>query len=67
MLPTLKALADGSEAPVRDIRERVAAFEGLASEEVREMLPSGRQMVNDMGHAELPETRTTSARKPEVV
>lgn len=62
MLPTLKALANGSEASVKDIRECVAASEGHAPEDVREVLPSGRQTVlvnrvswaiNDMGHAGL--------------
>ena len=45
MLPTLKALADGSEAPVKDIDARVRDSENLTSKEVEEMQPSGRQTV----------------------
>jgi len=45
MLPTLKALADGSETPVKAIRARVAASEKLTPEDVQEMLSSGRQPV----------------------
>ena len=44
MLPALKAFADG-EAPLSDVRERIAAAEGISSEDLREMLPSGRQAV----------------------
>ena len=53
MLPTLKALADGSEAPVKDIRARVATSENLTPEDVQEMLPNGRQavFVNRIGWA----------------
>ncbi len=42
MLPALTALADGDATPITDIRERVAASEGLTTEDVREMLPGGR-------------------------
>ncbi len=45
MLPALMALADGSPTPIAEIRERVAASERLTPENVREMLPSGRQPV----------------------
>ena len=45
MLPGLTALADGSPTPIAEVRDRVAASEGLTSEDVREMLPSGRQPV----------------------
>ncbi len=45
MLPGLMALADGSPTPIAEVRDRVAASEGLTSEDVREMLPSGRQPV----------------------
>ena len=45
MLPALMALAEGTPTRVADIRGRVAASEGLTSEDVREMLPSGRQPV----------------------
>ncbi len=43
MLPALRAFAAGVETPLSAIRERVAAAEGLSAEEVRELLPSGRQ------------------------
>ena len=42
MIPVLKAFADG-EAPLSEVRERTAAAERLSSEDLREMLPSGRQ------------------------
>ena len=45
MLPALMALAEDTPTRVADIRGRVAASEGLTSEDVREMLPSGRQPV----------------------
>ena len=43
MLPVLRALADGKDTPVRDVRERVASAEGLTDEDLQEMLPSGQQ------------------------
>ena len=43
MLPALRAFAAGAETPLSAIRERVAAAEGLSAEDVRELLPSGRQ------------------------
>ncbi len=45
MLPVLRALADGKDAPVGKVRERVAAAERLTDKDLREMLPSGRQPV----------------------
>ena len=45
MLPALKALSDGNEASVSNIRERVAMTEGLSPEDLRELLPSGRQSI----------------------
>lgn len=45
MLPTLKALADGAEISLGEIRERVAVSEKLTDQEVSEKLPSGRQTV----------------------
>ena len=53
MLPVLKAFAGGSPTPVSEVRDRVATSEGLAPEDVREMLPSGRQtiLVNRVGWA----------------
>ncbi len=45
MLPALKAFAGGGEPTLTQVRERVAAAEGLSADDVREMLPSGRQAV----------------------
>jgi len=45
MLPTLQALSDGADTPIRVVRERVAHAEGLTQDELRELLPSGRQPV----------------------
>ena len=45
MLPTLNALADGMEAPLGEIRKRIAVSEKLTVEEVSQVLPSGRQTV----------------------
>ena len=45
MLPALKAFAGGGDLPVSEVRERIAAAEGLSADDVREMLPSGRQAV----------------------
>ncbi len=43
MLPALKALSDGAETSLAEIRARTAVTEGLTPEDLREMLPSGRQ------------------------
>ena len=43
MLPVLRALADGNDTPVGDVRKRVASAEGLTDNDLQEMLPSGRQ------------------------
>ena len=45
MLPVLKALSGGAEMPISKVRVHVAAAEGLTSEDMRELLPSGRQQV----------------------
>jgi len=45
MLPALKAFAGGGEPTLGQVREQVAAAEGLSADDVREMLPSGRQTV----------------------
>lgn len=45
MLPVLKALSGGAETPVSEVRARVAASEGLTSDDLRELLPSGTQPV----------------------
>ena len=47
MLPALKALDDGGEVPVSELRARVVAAKGLSPEDLREMLPSGRQSLFD--------------------
>ena len=45
MLPVLKALSGGVEMPISKVRIYVADTEGLTTEDVRELLPSGRQQV----------------------
>ena len=45
MLPSLRALSGGAETPLADVRARVAANENISAEDLREMLPSGRQTV----------------------
>ena len=45
MLPVLKALSGGAETPISEVRARVTTTEGLTPEEVRELLPSGKQPV----------------------
>ena len=61
MLPALKALADGVEVPISEVRARIAAAEGLTPDDLREMLPSGRQPVfaNRVGWAVTYMTRAT--------
>ena len=44
MLPALKAFTDG-KASISEVRERIAATEGLNPENLRELLPGGRQTV----------------------
>ena len=64
MLPVLKALSDGRETSIAEVREHVAAAGGLTQEDLGELLPSGRQSVfvnriawavTHMGHAGLME------------
>ncbi len=43
MLPALKALADGADTPLSEVRARVRAGEGLTTEDIREMPPVGGQ------------------------
>ena len=45
MLPALKALSDGAEKPVSEIRNYIAEAQGLTPEDMRELLPNGRQPV----------------------
>ena len=46
ILPTLTALSGSSDTSVAEVRQRVAAAEGLTPEEVQELLPSGRLFSN---------------------
>ena len=43
MLPALQALANSDEVPMSELRARLAVTEELTPEDIREMLPSGRQ------------------------
>ena len=45
MLPALQALTDRAETPLADVRSRIAVTENLTAEDLREILPSGRQSV----------------------
>ncbi|MXW65512.1 MAG: hypothetical protein F4Z72_00695 [Gemmatimonadales bacterium] len=45
MLPTLQVLSNGRPTPVVKIRKRVAVAEALTTEDMQELLPSGRQPV----------------------
>ena len=45
MLPVLKALSGGAEVPISEVRVRVATVEGLTPDDLKELLPSGRQTV----------------------
>lgn len=45
MLPVLKALADGLEAPLSKIRAHVAASEKLTEQELSQRVPSGQQTI----------------------
>ena len=45
MLPALRALSDGKEIPISNIREHIVASEGFTPSDLSEMLPSGRQTV----------------------
>ena len=45
MLPALKALSSGEETRISEVREKVAASEGLTAKDLQELLPSGVQTV----------------------
>ena len=45
MLPTLRALSEGVETKISDVRQSVIDAVGLTSEQLQELLPSGRQTV----------------------
>lgn len=47
MLPALKALSDGAETPVSEVRQRIAEAERLAPEDMRQLRHSGGQPVFD--------------------
>ena len=54
MLPTLKALAGGAEpSTTAEVRQRIAAAEGLTPEALQELLPSGKatRFANRVGWA----------------
>ena len=52
MLPTLKALADGTEARISEVRACIAAVERLTSEDLGEMLSSGRELAGRSGSSD---------------
>ena len=45
MLPTLKALSDGMEIQISEVRTRVAEAAGLTPDDLQEMMPGGHQTV----------------------
>ena len=45
MLPVLRALADGTETPISEVRKGVAKAEALTPDSLREMLPGGSRTV----------------------
>ena len=45
MLPALKALADGVEAPVSELRARIATAEGLTPEDLSERTANGTSVI----------------------
>lgn len=49
MLPLLRAVTDGAEHNVRDVRDQLAGEFKLSADERAEMLPSGKQSVFDNG------------------
>ena len=53
MLPTLTALSGSSDTSVAEVRQRVAAAEGLTPEALHELLPSGKvtKFANRVGWA----------------
>ncbi len=53
MLPTLTAFAGGADTSVVEVRQRVAAAEGLTPEALHELLPSGKvtKFANRVGWA----------------
>jgi restriction system protein len=47
MLPLLRALDDGADHPVSEVRERIAREMALTAEDRAELLPSGKQAIFD--------------------
>src|SRR5207253_5533223 len=47
MLPLLRALDDGADHPVSEVRERIAGEMALTEEDRGELLPSGKQAIFD--------------------
>lgn len=47
MLPVLKALADGSQTPISEVRARVAKAEALTPDDLREMLNNGQSVFTN--------------------
>src|ERR1700737_4949582 len=47
MLPLLRALEDGAEHPMSEVRERIAREMALSDQDRTELLPSGKQAVFD--------------------
>ncbi len=45
MLPALRALSDRAEARIKTVRARIAVAEKLTSDDLNELLPSGKQSV----------------------
>ena len=45
MLPALRALSGGNETSIAGVRARIAETENLKAEDLREIVPSGRQSV----------------------
>ena len=45
MLPALRALSGGNETSIAGVRARIAEAENLKAEDLREIVPSGRQSV----------------------
>ena len=43
MLPALKVFSPGAELPLSEVRQRIAAAEGLTAEDLRKMLPRRRR------------------------
>ena len=45
LLPALQALADGAEAPISEIRRRIAEAKGLTPQDIQELLPNSGHPV----------------------